>query len=119
MLLYRFAPGPKRLIQVARPLWGDKPDTLGLNILDAVLRHVRLEAVLPRLSAAEELSALKCPVLVAAATHDVLFPAGRVFKNARRLMPSLHRTVELEGMHVPGSADLHRLRSCVREFCEN
>jgi len=118
MLVYRFAPSRERLIRIARPLWGDDPDDLGLRILDTVLRQVRLEAALPRLSTREDLRTLQCPVLVVAATHDVLFPAELVLRRARHLMPSGLHTVELKGVHVPRNADLDRLRSSIREFCE-
>ncbi len=119
MLLYRFSPSRERLIRTVRPLWGNEPDDLGLRILDAVLRHVRLVVSLPRLSNAKDLIGLKCPVLVIAATQDVLFPADLVLRQARRLMPSLVNTARLEGHHVPGRAAIHQLRSYVREFCEN
>jgi pimeloyl-ACP methyl ester carboxylesterase len=118
MLLYRFSPSRERLIRTARPLWGNDPDDLGLRILDAVLRHVRLVVSLPRLTNVKDLSCLKCPVLVIAARQDVLFPADLVLRQAHRLMPSLVKSARLEGSHVPGSADLPQLRSWVREFCD-
>ena len=116
MLLYRLRPTEEHLLYAARPLMTE-PDELVVRQLDAVYRHVKLDADLPRAATAKELKGFTGSVAVFASEHDVFFPARSVLARARRIFPNLAHAECLEGCrHIPSKAALERVNERIREF---
>jgi hypothetical protein len=85
--------------------------------LGAALRHLRLDADLPRMATEEELAGFGGPVAVFASEHDALFPARAVLPRARGIFHDLALAEVLEGCrHVPSSAVLWRVNERILAF---
>jgi len=119
-LLYRLRPTEERLKRAARLLFTEPEDpTFGPAIrqLGAALRHLRLNADLPRIATEEELAGFGGPVAVFASEQDALFPARAVLPRAKEIFPNLALAEFLEGCrHVPSKAALERVNERVLAF---
>jgi pimeloyl-ACP methyl ester carboxylesterase len=118
MLLYRWRPRGMDLQRIVAPLCSEPLDDLGLRILGAVLRTVKLETGLPRLAGKAELARFTAPTLVVVGERDPLFPVDRVLARAREVIPNLTVTESLAGRHFPSRADVARLQMLIDGFFE-
>jgi pimeloyl-ACP methyl ester carboxylesterase len=116
MLLYRWRPRAADLQRIVAPLCSEPLDDLGLRILGAVLRTVKLESGFPRLARRAELAQFTAPTLVVAGEGDPLFPVDGVLARAREVIPNLTATERLAGRHIPSRADVARLQLIIERF---
>jgi pimeloyl-ACP methyl ester carboxylesterase len=119
-LLYRLRPTEERLARVAMTLFTDPEDPAfgpAVRQLGAALRHLRLDADLPRMATEEELAGFGGPVAVFSSERDALFPARVVIPRAREIFPNLALAQTLEGCrHVPSMAVLGRVNERILAF---
>jgi pimeloyl-ACP methyl ester carboxylesterase len=119
-LLYRLHPTEERLRRAAMPLFTEPEDPAfgpAVRQLGTALRHLRLDAELPRTATEEELRGFGEPVAVFASEHDELFPARAVLPRAKEIFPNLALAECLEGCrHVPSKAALGRVNERVLAF---
>jgi pimeloyl-ACP methyl ester carboxylesterase len=119
-LIYRLRPTEARLRRAAMPLFTEPEDPAfgpAIRQLGAALRHLRLDADLPRTATEEELAGFGEPVAVFASEEDALFPARAVLPRAKEIFPNLALAEFLEGCrHVPSKAALGRVNECVLAF---
>jgi pimeloyl-ACP methyl ester carboxylesterase len=119
-LLYRLRPTEERLRRAAMPLFTEPDDPAfgpAIRQLAAALRHLRLDADLPRTATEEELVGFGEPVAVFASEEDALFPARAVLPRAKEIFPNLALAEFLEGCrHVPSKAALSRVNERVLAF---
>src|SRR5215204_1083972 len=119
-LLYRLRPTEARLRRAAMPLFTEPEDPAfgpAIRQLGAALRHLRLDADLPRTATEEELRGFGGPVAVFASEEDALFPARAVLPRAKEIFPNLALAELLEGCrHVPSKAALDRVNERVISF---
>src|SRR5215211_6622975 len=119
-LLYRLRPTEERLRRAAMLLFTEAEDPAfgpAVRQLGAALRHLRLDADLPRTATEEELRGFGGPVAVFASEEDALFPARAVLPRAKEIFPNLALAELLEGCrHVPSKAALDRVNERVIAF---
>jgi pimeloyl-ACP methyl ester carboxylesterase len=119
-LLYRLRPTEERLTRAAMPLFTEPEDPAfspAVRQLGAALRHLRLDADLPRTATEEELRGFGGPVAVFASEEDALFPARAVLPRAKEIFPNLALAESLRGCrHVPSKAALGRVNERVLAF---
>ena len=119
-LLYRLRPTEERLRRAAMVLFTEPCDPAfgpAVRQLGAALRHLRLDADLPRMATEEELRGFGGPVAVFASEHDALFPARAVLPRARGIFHDLALAEVLEGCrHVPSMAVLGRVNERILAF---
>jgi len=119
-LLYRLRPTEERLKRAAMPLFTEPEDPAfgpAIRQFGAALRHLRLDADLPRTATEEELRGFGGPVAVFASEEDALFPARAVLPRAREIFPNLALAEFLEGCrHVPSKAGLGRVNERILVF---
>jgi pimeloyl-ACP methyl ester carboxylesterase len=119
-LLYRLRPTEERLKRAAMPLFTDPEDPAfgpAIRQLGAALRHLKLDADLPRKATEDELAGFGGPVAVFASEEDALFPARAVLPRAREIFPNLVVAEFLEGCrHVPSKAVLDRVNERIIAF---
>jgi pimeloyl-ACP methyl ester carboxylesterase len=119
-LLYRLRPTEERLKRAAMPLFTEPEDPAfasAVRQLGTALRHLRLDADLPRTATEEELRGFGGPVGVFASEEDALFPARAVLPRAREIFPNLALVEPLEGCrHVPSMAVLGRVNERILAF---
>src|SRR5215216_2214282 len=120
MLLYRLLPAEDRLRRTAMDLFTEPEDPAfgpAIRQMGAALRHLRLDAGLPRMATEEELAGFGGPVAVFASEEDALFPARAVLPRAREIFHDLALAEVLEGCrHVPSKAALDRVNARVLAF---
>lgn len=116
MLAYRLAPDRSLLEKAIRPLFTEEPHDEWTDALGAIFRHVRLEARMPRLATADEMSAFRAPTMVVASADDPFFPANRVLPKAAKILPHA-AAVRLEGeRHLLSDRGLRRVNEIVTTF---
>ena len=107
-------------MRAAMPLYtepGDPAFTPAVRQLGAALRHLRLDADLPRTATEEELRSFGGPVAVFASEEDVFFPARAVLPRAGEIFPHLALAEILEDCrHVPSKAALARVNERILAF---
>jgi len=119
-LLYRLRPTEEGLNRAAMALFTEPCDPAfgpAVRQLGVALRHLRLDADLPRMATEEELAGFGGPVTVFASEEDALFPARVVLPRAREIFPNLALAQILEGCrHVPSMAVLGRVNERILAF---
>jgi len=119
-LLYRLRPTQERLARTAMTLFTEPEDPAfgpAVRQLGAALRHLRLDADLPRTATEEELAGFGGAVAVFASEKDALFPAWAILPRAKEIFPNLALAELLEGCrHVPSKAALDRVNERVIAF---
>jgi pimeloyl-ACP methyl ester carboxylesterase len=119
-LLYRLRPTQERLERTAMTLFTEPEDPAfgpAVRQLGAALRHLRLDADLPRTATEEELAGFGGAVAVFASEKDALFPARAILPRAKEIFPNLALAELLEGCrHVPSKAALDRVNERVIAF---
>jgi pimeloyl-ACP methyl ester carboxylesterase len=119
-LLYRLRPTQERLERTAMTLFTEPEDPAfgpAVRQLGAALRHLRLDADLPRTATEEELAGFGGAVAVFASEKDALFPARAVLPRAKEIFPNLALAESLRGCrHVPSKAALGRVNERVLAF---
>jgi pimeloyl-ACP methyl ester carboxylesterase len=119
-LLYHLRPTEERLRRMARLLFTEPEDPAfdpAVRQLGAALRHLRLDADLPRKATEEELAGFGGPVAVFASEEDALFPARAVLPRARGIFHDLALAQTLEGCrHVPSMAVLRGVNERILAF---
>ena len=90
-----------------------------LQLIEAIFRHVRVEAEMPRPATATELANLTAPTLIIAAEQDAMFPGVEVARRAKEIIPNL---IEVEclkgGTHYSTKADMEYINRKLIEFLE-
>src|SRR5215216_4014647 len=119
-LLYRLRPTEERLRRAAMALFTEPEDPAfgpAIRQLGAALRHLRLDADLPRMATEEELAGFGGPVAVFASEEDAFFPARAVLPRTRVIFHDLALAEVLEGCrHVPSMAVLWRVNERILAF---
>jgi pimeloyl-ACP methyl ester carboxylesterase len=115
-LLYSLLPSEARLKGAVRWM-GDGLDEGTLELVEAVLKHVRVEAEMPRPAAREELARFRAPTLVIAGEKDAMFPGEAVVRRAKEIIPNLVAAECLTGAtHLCSPADMEHINRRIREF---
>jgi pimeloyl-ACP methyl ester carboxylesterase len=119
-LPYRLRPTEERLARAAMALFTEPEDPAfvpAVRQLGAALRHLRLDADLPRKATEEELAGFGGQVALFASEKDAFFPARMVLPRAKEVFPNLVLAEFLEGCrHVPSKAALGRVNERVLAF---
>jgi len=119
-LLYRLRPTEERLRRAAMRLYTEPEDptfTPAVRQLGAALRHLRLDADLPRTANEEELGGFRGPVAVFASEEDAFFAARAVLPRASEIFPNLVLAEILEGCrHVPSKEALALVNERILAF---
>lgn len=117
-LAYLLSPSRKRLRSAVQWMGGEIEDDI-LELVEAVFRHVRVEAAMPRPATREELAGLAAPTLIIAAEKDVMFPGDAVVRRAREIIPNLIGDECLKGgSHYSSKAEMEYINSRILEFLE-
>lgn len=120
---YRLFPTQNNLDAVIEAMFTESASDLDdhtIKHLGTVLRQVKLERRMPPAATEEELAGFDAPVLVGAATDDILFPADVVLPRSRAVIPNLEVTMRLEDQqHVPGPNARDKVIRYLRTFLED
>lgn len=96
---------------------GIEDDTL--QLIEAVFRHVRVEAEMPRPATVAELANFTAPTLVIAAEQDAMFPGAAVAKRVKEIIPNLVGVECLKGgTHYSSKTDLEYINRRIIQFLE-
>ncbi len=90
MMKYRLFPNRKNLIQAIEPMTSSKEiDEDTLEMIEAVFKHVKVKAEMPRNATKTELENFFAPTLVIAAENDILFPGEAVIERSNEIFPNI------------------------------
>lgn len=120
VLRYMAIPTGDHLERAIQPLVTDDIDATDerlLEVITAVYDGVRIARQMPPKTTAEELDGFDAPVLIAAGTDDLLFPADVVIPHARSVCSSLEVVMRLEGeRHLLSAGARANVRRYLRAF---
>ncbi len=114
-LVYIFFPNRGRLIRACQPMMSEMDEDF-IQLVDLMLRNVKIRAEGPRLTSKSDLAKFQAPVLIFVADDDVFFPASRVEPRAREIIPNLVALERVPGHHLAAKKDLAYINECVRKF---
>ena len=93
MIRYQLLSNRENLIQAIEPMTNSKEiDEDTLEMIEAVFKHVKVKAEMPKNATKKELKNYSSPTLVIAAENDVLFPGEAVISRSREIFPNLIKT---------------------------
>jgi len=117
-LAYALFPSRQRMYRAIEWM-GPNIEEDTLQLIEAVFRHVRVEAKMPRPATVAELANFTAPTLVIAAELDAMFPGAAVAKRAKALIPNLIRVECLKGgTHYSSKADMEQINRWIIELLE-
>lgn len=90
-----------------------------LQLIEAILQFVRVEAEMPRPATVAELANFTAPTLVIAAEQDAMFPGAAVARRAKEIIPNLMGMEGLKGgTHYPSKTDMEYINRRIMLFLE-
>ncbi|WP_234969328.1 alpha/beta fold hydrolase [Bacillus massilinigeriensis] len=89
------------------------------KIIGDVFKYIRLEQEMPKLTTKRELSHYSSPTLIIAGKKDIFFPASRLNKVAREIIPNLITFKTYNMGHFPSEEHLIKINSDVVEFLKD
>lgn len=117
-LLYLLFPSRRWLARAVRWMGNEIEDDV-LQLIEAVFRHVRVEAEMPRPATEAELASFTAPTCVIAAEKDVMFPGEAVTERAKEIFSNLAVVECLKGAtHYSTKAELAYVNKRIGEFLE-
>ena len=117
-LLYLLIPSRRHLYQAVQWMGSGISDEI-LQLVEAVFKHVHVEAEMPRAATKAELSNFAAPTLVIAAEKDAMFPGDAVAKRAKEIIPHLTAVECLKGgTHYSSTLDLEHINKRLVEFLD-
>ncbi|MBU5467353.1 alpha/beta hydrolase [Virgibacillus sp. MSJ-26] len=115
LALYKFGLD-KGLSKIAEAMSDDKMKKQDEEIIGNIFKHVKLEQQMPKLTKKRELLHYRAPTLVIAGEKDVFFPAEKIMKAARRIIPNLVLYQSYNMGHFPPDEMLASLNSDIADF---
>lgn len=107
MVLYRLAPSRPRLHRAIQPIYTDPVDSVDdrvVELVGTVFTEVRMERTLPATVTPADLAGFTAPTFLAAAEHDVFFPAEVIIPHATETIQHLDTVIRLDGQrHIPSA----------------
>ena len=120
MIKYRLLPGQENLIGAIEPMTNSKEIDKGtLEMVEAVFKHVKVKAEMPRNATKKELENFLAPTLVIAAENDVLFPGETVIKRAKEIFPNLTKAKLLSKsphLFFQSKKDVEKVNNLIEDF---
>ena len=120
MIKYRLFPGKENLIKAVAPMTNTKEiDEDTLEMVEAVFKHVKVDAEMPRNATEEELGEFTAPTLVIAAEKDVIFPGRAVIKRSKEIFSNSVKTELLDKsphMFFQRESDVKKVNNLVANF---
>lgn len=86
------------------------------KIIGDIFKYIRLEQEMPKLTTKEELSHYSSPTLIIAGKKDIFFPASRLNKVARKIIPNLIAFKAYDMGHFPSEEHLIKINNDIVEF---
>ena len=115
-LSYLLSPSRKRLVQAVEWMGHDIDDGI-LDLIEAVFRHVRVEANMTRPATTAELAGFTAPTLVIAAEKDAMFPGRSVVRRAGEIVPNLVAAECMaNGTHLSSRRELEYINERILNF---
>jgi pimeloyl-ACP methyl ester carboxylesterase len=98
---------------------GPNLDDDDLQLVEAVFKHLRVEAEMPRPATQAELAHFTAPTLVIAAEKDAMFPGEAVIQRAKQVIPTLTAAECLPGgTHYSSKPHMDYINRRIGEFLE-
>lgn len=119
MLFYRILPNKKMLNRAITPLLTltEESDELNAEIIGLIYRYIKLEIQLPKYTTKEELKKFDAPVMLFAGENDIFFPAEKVIKKSKEIIPNLISAEKLYNCkHFPTSNTLDYINKKIDLF---
>lgn len=113
MKRYMKTEDPKYVEQFLGEVFTER-DEFGVQYLSKVFLHFDMDFTPVPTIKAKEARTIQTPITLIAAKKDVMFPGEKMIKRAKKLFPSLKKTVLLEhSKHVQNSADNVRIEQLI------
>lgn len=114
-LKYYVYPSPKSLNGIMETMV-TSGDDVWRSFLHLMMSGYKMEMRPPREYKPSELSDFKAPILIAASTDDVFFPADKVFKKADKLFEGTIDKMYITGKHLPAKETMLKVCKEIIEF---
>lgn len=117
MLAYRRNPTREKLLAACKS-WGPDLDDEDLALVGAVFKHLKIESTFPKMATEKELKGFSAPTLVIAVRKDIFFPAEKVIRRARKIIPNLEGELLLDSVHFMPPDQARMAVARIVEFLE-
>ncbi len=91
-------------------------DDVWRRFLHLMMSGYKMELRPPREFQPKELAGFKAPILIAASSNDVFFPADKVFAEADKLFRGTIYKMQISGKHLPSTETMLKVCSEIVDF---
>jgi pimeloyl-ACP methyl ester carboxylesterase len=118
MVLFNRTSSKKYLTKITDAMSDHSMKEMDREIIGDVFKHVKLEQDMPKLTTRKELENYRTPTLVITGQKDVFFPAERLDRAAREIIPNLTALKTYDMGHFPSEGHLVKINNEMKSFLE-
>lgn len=116
LMLFKATSAEKYLYQITNSMSADSMKTADALIIGDIFRFLRLEHEMPKAAVKEELIHYSAPTMLIAGEKDIFFPADRIRKAAKDVIPNVTVCRTMNIGHFPSEACLVEINKEVKAF---
>lgn len=118
LILLNTTSSPIFLHRIADHMSNKSMKTIDRQILGDVFKYLKLEQDMPKLTTREELNKYDAPTLVIAGQNDLFFPAKKLGKAVKEIIPNITAFISYDMGHFPSDENLIKINRDIQGFLE-
>ncbi|WP_018933406.1 alpha/beta fold hydrolase [Gracilibacillus lacisalsi] len=118
LICFRITSSNKHLQKMTNVMSDNSMKEIDVELIGDVMKYVKLEQNMPKLTEKEELVNYNAPTLVIAGTKDVYFPESKIHHRAKEIIPNLVAFKSYEMGHFPSEEYLSKMNQQIEKFLE-
>ncbi|WP_208590449.1 alpha/beta fold hydrolase [Gracilibacillus suaedae] len=118
LICFHITSSKKHLHKMTNVMSENSMKKIDVELIGDVMKYVKLEQNMPKLTEKEELVNYNAPTLVIAGTKDVYFPESKIRQTAEEIIPNLVAFKSYEMGHFPSEAYLMKMNQQIGKFLE-
>jgi pimeloyl-ACP methyl ester carboxylesterase len=119
LILFNITSSEKHLNQITNIMSANSMKEIDKQIIGDIFKYIKLEQEMPKLTEKKELTNYNSPTLIIAGKEDIFFPANRLNKVAKEIIPNLTAFKTFDMGHFPSEENLVEINNEIIEFLNN
>lgn len=119
LMVYYMSSSPKYLDKIMDVMSDQRMGEMDKKTISDIFTFVKLEQEMPKITTKDELSRFHAPTLIIAGNKDIFFPAGKLGKAARQIIPNLVSFQTYEMGHFPSEEYIGKINHDILQFLQD
>ncbi|MDX8045746.1 alpha/beta hydrolase [Gracilibacillus sp. S3-1-1] len=118
LICFRITSSKKHLKKMTNAMSDNMMKDIDSELIGDVMKYVKLEQNMPKLTNKEELANYRAPTLIIAGQKDIFFPESKIHDKAKEIIPNLVAFKSYDMSHFPSEEYLVKMNKEIRMFLD-